>query len=354
MDLKYLDNIKINFVVGTGRSGTTLLVALLQNFPNCISTPEIHHFIYFYKKYKHIDKVSTELIDDYKAYLTEFFKYKKNPLIGPLNLELIDSLKIGQAINYSQFTKLIYLSLYGNKGFSNDVGLIVDKNPYYTYHIDKIKSVFPDAKILALIRDYRAYALSNIQSQKPWIPIKSPFYYATVWNLFLRKIDLAKHKYGASIMVVKYEDIALNKEVVVKNIIDFFGLPYSESIFDFHISMKQKIKELNSSPNTDRMIKKITDLSTPINTDRVMAWKKSLPLSVMKKIEFVSSKIGISHGYVPKNRLSIKEKIIYYMQQFPFKLRVKIFELLNSPKIYFYLMYRNRLKSVEAELKGIN
>jgi hypothetical protein len=229
------------------------------------------------------------------------------------------------------------------------VNLIVDKNPYYTYHIDKIKNVFPEAKILALIRDYRAYALSNMQSQKPWVPKKSPFYYATVWNLFMRKIDLAKHTYGASIKVVKYEHIALNKEVVIKDIMEFFGLLYSESIFDFHISMKQKIKELDSSPNFERMVKKITDLSAPINADRVMAWEKSLPVSDMKKIEFVSSKIGISHGYMPKNSVSIFEKIRYYMLQLPYQLRVKIFELLNSPKIYFYMMYRNRLKSVTKE-----
>ncbi len=231
MDLKKLDDIKINFIIGPGRSGTTLLVVLLNNQSNCISTPEIHHFIYFYKKYKNIQTVSLDLIEDYKGYLTEFFKYKKNPLIGPMNATLINELRIGEQINYAQFTKLIYLSLYGQKGITNEIHVVVDKNPYYTFHIDKIIQVFPNAKFLALIRDYRAYALSNMQSQKPWISKKSAFYYGHVWNLFLRKIADGKRKHGDAVKIVKYEDLVTNKHQCIKDIMEFFGLIYSESVF---------------------------------------------------------------------------------------------------------------------------
>lgn len=52
MNLELLDTIKINFIIGTGRSGTTLLVVLLNQLKNCIATPEIHHFIFFIKNIK--------------------------------------------------------------------------------------------------------------------------------------------------------------------------------------------------------------------------------------------------------------------------------------------------------------
>jgi hypothetical protein len=320
MDLKRLDDIKINFIVGTGRSGTTLLVALLNNLPNCISTPEIHHFIYFYKKYKHLDKVSAELIDDYKKYLTEFFEYKNNPLIGPLNFELIDSLKIDQPINYSQFTKLIYLSLYGEKGIRKEINVIVDKNPYYTFHIDKIIHFFPEAKILALIRDYRAYALSNIQSQKPWITIKSSFYYGNVWNLYLRKITDGKRKYGDSVKIVKYEDLVLDKNKSIKEIMLFFNLSYSEYVFDFHLAMKQKITELNMPAQHERMVKKINDLSSPINADRVFAWKKDLLAKDIEKLDYVSGKIGLDYGYQEKKQFHFLLSVFIVPSKYPITL----------------------------------
>jgi len=343
MDLKKLDHIKINFIIGTGRSGTTLLVVLLNNLPNCISTPEIHHLIYFYEKYKDIQTVTPELLADYKGYLVAFFKFKKNPLIGPMNGALIDSLQIGQPINYSQITKLIYLSLYGDKK-TDEINLIVDKNPYYTLHIDKIIQVFPNAKFLALIRDYRAYALSNMQSQKPTVSKKSPFYYANVWNLFLRKITEGKRKYGDSIKIVRYEDLVINKEKSIKEILEFFGLTYSESVFDFHIAMKQKIKELNLPAQYERMVKKINDLSSPINTDRVYSWKKSLSLSDLKKLDFVSGEIGEQYGYSVTSKLPFLTKLKFFILQTPNYLRVKLFEKVNSPRIYFFLRYKDKIK----------
>lgn len=345
MELKQLDHIKINFIIGTGRSGTTLLVVLLNNLANCISTPEIHHFIYFYKKYKEIQKVTPQLISDYKQYLAAFFKFKKNPLIGPMNSSLLDSLQIGQEINYSQITKLTYLSLYGEKGTTNEINLIVDKNPYYTLHIDKIISVFPNARFLALIRDYRAYALSNLQSQKPNVTKKSPFYYGNVWNLFLRKITDGKRKYNNSVKIVRYEDLVINKEQSIKEIMEFFDLPYSESVFDFHIGMKEKIKEIKMPAQYERMVKKINDLSSPINSDRVSAWEKSLLTADIEKLDFISGKIGAAYGYAIKNTPTPMSRFKYFMSQLPDYLRVKLFEILNSPKIYFYLRYKDKMTS---------
>ena len=347
MDLKKLDDIKINFIVGHGRSGTTLLVVLLNNQSNCISTPEIHHFIYFYKKYKNIQFVSSQLIEDYKNYLSDFFKYKKNPLIGPLNYSLINELTIGEEINYSQFTKLIYLSLYGEKGITNEINVIVDKNPYYTFHIDKIIDVFPQAKILALIRDYRAYALSNMQSQRPWVSIKSSFYYGTVWNLYISKITDGKRKYGDSIKIVKYEDLVINKTQSIKEIMFFFDLTYSESVFDIHIAMKQKIIEMNVPAQYERMVKKINDLSMPINTERVFAWEKDLAIKDIKKLDFISGKLGLKYGYCKKTDLFVINKFIYSILQLPYYVRVKLYEIINSPKIHFYLLYKNRSKLLD-------
>ena len=346
MDLKKLDDIKINFIIGPGRSGTTLLVVLLNNQSNCISTPEIHHFIFFYKKYKDIQSVSLELIEDFKNYLSDFFKYKKNPLIGPVNYTLIDRLNIGDTITYAQFTKLIYLSLYGEKGIANEINVIVDKNPYYTLHIDNIIRIFPQAKILALLRDYRAYALSNMQSQKPWVTKKSPFYYGHVWNLFLRKITEGKRKYSNSVKVMKYEDLVINKTQSVKEIMEFFGLAYSESVFDFHLAMKQKITDMNIPAEYERMIKKINDLSSPINADRVSSWQKGLLAKDREKLDYISGDIGMLYGYEPQNTASFYKKCSFWFQQLPYYFRVKLYEIASSPKIHFYLMYKNKTKTV--------
>ncbi|MDF2453994.1 MAG: Sulfotransferase domain protein, partial [Bacteroidota bacterium] len=198
MDLKDLDNIKINFIIGPGRSGTSLLVLLLNHSPDCIAAPEVHHLLYFYKKYRNVQTVSQNLIDDYTKYL-EFFRRKNNPLIGLPDNALLNALYAGQKINYSQLSKLIYLSLFGEKGVNGSVKIIIDKNPHYTFLLDKLFRIFPDARVLALIRDYRGYILSNIQSQKPSSIKRNVIYYANAWNLFANHIFKGEKNYPSKI-----------------------------------------------------------------------------------------------------------------------------------------------------------
>jgi len=341
MNLDFLSNIKINFIIGTGRSGTTLLVVLLNQLKNCIATPEIHHFIFFYKKYKNIDSISQQLIDDYKKYLTYYFNYKKNPLIGPQNNTLIDKLNVGQKINYSQLTKLIYLGLFGDKGIDNPINIIIDKNPYYTLHADKILEVFPDAKLLALTRDYRGYILSNLQSQKRKVSKKNVIYHALVWNLYMRKIYKIKETNSENIKIVTYKEIVLDKEKTIKEILEFFDLKYSSELLNFNKSVKHKLKEANIPQNNEERTKKNLDnLSSPINSNRAYTWQIELTKVEIEKADFISSRYGKKCNYLSESQISFFKKIYFSLISIPSFIRVKTFEILDSPKLHFYLRYK--------------
>ena len=341
MNSEKLNKININFIVGLGRSGTTLLVVLLNQYDNCIATPEIHHFIHFYKKYKNIDYVSQELIDDYKDYINRYFQYKKNPLIGPSNSTLIDSLEIGQKINYSQLTKLIYLGLFGQKGINNNINVIVDKNPYYTLEINKILKIFPDAKLLALIRDPRGYVLSNIQSKRLSVSKKDNAYHAFVWRLFMKKIVQAKKLYDSNIKIICYEDIALEKEKTLKEITNYFNLEYSESIFNFNDSIKEKINSIKQDErNYERMHKKLKDLSSPINSERVHAWKNDLTKNEIEQIEFIAGSLGNNYNYFNQTHISYLKKISILISSIISFIKVKVFETLKSPELHIYHNYK--------------
>lgn len=138
--------------------------------------------------------------------------------------------------------------------------------------------------MIALVRDYRAYVLSNMQSRKLEVSKKNSEYYAYAWNLFHKYVVKGIKKYPNDITIVKYEDIASNKEDTVQKIVELFGLKFEQKIFDFHESLKNKIDLINpSDKNYARYQKKIKDLSSPINTDRVYAWKKNSRLLTLKK-----------------------------------------------------------------------
>jgi hypothetical protein len=338
-----LDNIQLHFIVGIGRSGSTLLTALLNENENCISTPEIHHFIKFFKKYKNISLISRQVIDDYKCYIELYFKYKKNPLIGPQNYTLINSLKIGDQITYAQLTKLVYLGLYGEKGIINDVRVIVDKNPYYTLQLREINQVFPDAKYIALIRDYRGFLLSNLQSKKIGTFRKSVCYYALAWNLFISEIITYKTLFKNRLKIVKYEDLVSNKELVVKEVFEFLNVPFNPSVFDFHKAMQGRLALLHSSDNNyERMLNKISNLNNPISQKRVFEWQTKLTAKQIMTCDILCANHGVKLGYEKITEFTPINKLVVFIKAIPSYVKVKIFEWMRSPELHFYYQYKIR------------
>lgn len=342
MNLAKIDAIKINFIVGTGRSGTTLLSVIFNEYANCISSPEIHHFVYFYKKYSKVTIVTQELIDDIKKFIDLFYSLKKNPLFSPYNSHYIDLLKAGDPINYSQLIKLIYLGLYGDKGIKNEIHFIVDKNPFYTFQIDKILNVFPDANIIALIRDYRAYALSIEKSANPKLKKKTMYYHALLWNLYINTITKAKEKYGNKVKIIKYENLVSDNEASIKEAVTFFGLNYSDSILNFPERMKFKMDGLTEGEINPRLYKRMSDLTSPINTNRLNAWEGALTVNDIKILDFFSSETGAHFNYTGSQTTTFFEKLSFIISAIPDFIKVKVYELLKSPDFALYYNYKRK------------
>lgn len=356
MDISKIDKIKINFIVGPTRSGTTLLVVLLNQIKNCVATPEIKHFLYFYKKYKNVSVVSKELIADYYRYFNLLRSSKQN-LIFKANTSgaLLSESNIGDRINYSQLTKVMYLSMLEGKNDPDEITCIVDKNPFHAFHIDKILEVFPDARFIATMRDYHAFVLSNRQSQVPFIQVKSVFYYSFIWNYYAKRIIRLLEKHPEKTLLIKYEELVLDKEKKVKEIVSFLRLEYDPAIFDFYLPMKERLEATIMGKNHERALKKISDLSAPINPSRVHAWKHSLGESDKKKIAWVCAANGNYFGYEQVAKPSFINKAVYSLMAIPGYLRVSIFYAINSVKLHHYLnVIRKKAKFRRQQIKKLN
>ena len=350
MTLEQLDKFSIHFIIGPGRSGTTLLAMILNQHPNCISTPELKHFIYFYKKYKNIQFITEELLTDLEAYFDVVGATKKNILFNIEDNFYLKGLIVNQKISYAQLTKLIYLGFFSSVKNIEQVSCIVDKNPFYTFHTEKILDIFPDAKFITVIRDYRAFVLSNRQSQKPFISVKSVSYYAYAWNFHAEKLIQLQKKHPEKLLIINYENLVVNKETEVAKIFEFIKLPYTNAVFDFHKSLTEKLASMQPNNKAHaRAIKKLTDLSKPINPDRVNAWKQNLSVFQQKNIEFICADLGNKIGYKAEKTINFFEKIIFTIIGIPGRLRVTIFYALNSIKIHHYL---NEVRKANFEKKS--
>src|ERR1700758_5626824 len=114
------DNIKIHFIIGSGRSGTTLLFHILNNHKNCVSSPEFKHLLFFYEKYHNITEVTAELLKDIAYYsaimkqaddMSDYYDYSNSEF----------NLKLGEKINYFEFCKRIYFILANHKSDTSQI-----------------------------------------------------------------------------------------------------------------------------------------------------------------------------------------------------------------------------------------
>jgi hypothetical protein len=340
MDIASLDRIKIHFIVGPGRSGTTMLCLLLGRYPGCIASPELYHFIRFYGKYSNATCVTSSMIAELNKYFDEIASGRKGLLFPAADRSILTNLREGEPISYSQITKLVHLAFHGVKDPAQ-VNCIIDKNPFYTFHASRLNKVFPDARFFVLSRDYHAYVNSNLRSQNPAVKVRSAAYYAWTWRVFMREVNELKETFADRFLVAKYEDLCKKTELVLPGILNFFSIQSADNLKP---ALPEQISKagLNIHPHLDRRLKA---LSAPLNADAVDHWKQQLPENVISDVERICCSTGTVFGYSGTGNVDTGTPGLRLLLS---GARVFLFRLLNSPRLF---LWQNVTKKQEDERK---
>lgn len=246
------------FIVGVGRSGTTLIRLMINNHPNIAIPYESHFITKYYEKLNSYGDLSDKnnlrkIVSDILAeeILTKWdhtFKLEN----------IVDGVK-------ESTIKGVFDSLY--KDYAKSKGKIRwgDKSDYLDrmYLINKI---FPEAQFIHIVRDGRDVAGSVLKLN--WGP-NDIIAAAEWWNSY---VNLARCM-GAIIgddryMEVRYEDLVQDSENELKRICSFLGEEFSAEMLNYHKSSKSSIpSELNCLHyNTDK----------PPTASRTYAWKREM------------------------------------------------------------------------------
>jgi hypothetical protein len=180
------------FVVGTQRSGTTLLCRMLTAHPNIF--------------------LKNELSDSYKIFSGN---KSKQEIINDIDIEIQNAYHE----NLESFLKRIGKKVWGLK------------DPKLTYCLDDLVNHFPDAKVLFIIRDGRAVANSYMKSK--WGSATNTYYGALRWKkeVELQRVFIQKNLQMCHVVI--YEDLVRNAEKELVEICSFIGQPYSENMKNY-------------------------------------------------------------------------------------------------------------------------
>jgi hypothetical protein len=215
------------FVIGSQRSGTTMLRLMLNNHPR-LAIPHESAFITIYFK-RLADYGDLGRRDNVRRLLDDVARH---PLVQRGKLIADPEAVLARPIrSYSEFVDAVFRSYAEARGKPR----WGDKTPFYTPDIDIIRRIFPRAKVIHLVRDGRDVVLS--QKSIEWMSSNLPKLVLD-WQW---KTTIA-HKVGAvmgsDFLEVRYEDLVCRPEEILRRICAFLGEDYDPAMLSYSSDAK--------------------------------------------------------------------------------------------------------------------
>ena len=316
-----LSGLPVFFIVGRGRSGSTLLRSCFDAHPNVAIPAESRFVQYLFYRYHHIKKWTPELA--MKAISDAGKDFEPLGLDHRKVFELVK--KHHHNLSFQIVCKIIYLSASATAG-NKDIVCIGDKNPRYTFFISQLIRIFPDAKFIHLIRDYRANALTITKAARDIGEIRSVPVAIARWKYYNSIIDKMKKKFPRRFYTLRYEDLVIEPEKILRNLCKFVGLEFNAAMLNYE-------GRLDSYFHDPSFSKLHQSLKKPFNTSKVSEWQKKLSRHDIMICETMAAGYGKKYGYQPSMTLSTIERTACSIVYSPLALTGKVRFML---KRYFY------------------
>jgi hypothetical protein len=224
------------FIVGVGRSGTTLLRSLLNAHADLAVVHESRFLAWMAgdrRRYETPSGLDTErfmsdLLDNRRRMPVRVHTWEVDPHVIRASLSDARPADLASAIR----------TLYGCYAAAKGKSRYGDKTPAYVHHLRTIGRLLPEARFVHLVRDGRDVALSMLDVDFGGENIPH-----AAW-LWARRVGVA-HEAGTSLgpsryLVVRYEDLVADPERELRTICDFIALGFDPGMtcyFERHASV---------------------------------------------------------------------------------------------------------------------
>ncbi len=237
---------RIIFIVGNSRSGTTMMLRIFNNHPELMVLNELHFFEQLWAP-----------------------EDKGKPISNEKAIELASRLMLTQRVgymthdqNYEQFTGEATIlvdeipgdDLYAEDVFNhfvkrevelNDKSIVCEKTPQNVFYLKEIFELYPNAKVINMVRDPRAILLSqknkwnrrklggHYMTRKEALRLRINYHPITLSKLWNSAIQAAsKFKSDARVISVRFEDLLETPEYVLKRICNHIEVNFDPNMLN--------------------------------------------------------------------------------------------------------------------------
>lgn len=264
------------FIAGNSRSGTALLGRMVSNHPDIFTFYELHFLEEIWMPVNEtISMTKKEAVFNFAKLIgtqREGYLQKRRPQRffdeAAIAIQAFDSNEITFAALYERF--LDYETTLNNKKIA------CEKTPRNLLYITELLKIYPDCKIICLIRDPKDVMLSQKKKWKrrflggaAFTPLREgirarinyhPFIIAHFWNVFA--LASATHISSGSVKTVFFEMLLSEPEATLRDVCSFLNISYTNEM----LNVEQKGSSLVIDQKNN----------AHIDTSRIGNWKTGL------------------------------------------------------------------------------
>lgn len=263
------------FIVGAERSGTTLLRLVLTSHSDICIPPESTFFVDQFAKYARRDLLQEA---ELRTFVNDLYQDEKFTEWKVHREYLTDEILRNAPLSYSSAASTVYRCYLGQK----DPGAKVwgDKNPVYIFHLPKIFSSFPNAKVIHIIR--HVCGVYNSAKHSAFNRHYGEGLLHVVSRNWAKALATTK-RYDAhsNVLSVKYEGLLEDPKSTLMSICAFLGMDFQESMLEFYR------KNIEDELVPARRLEWHSLTLQPILQERAKAWQRELNQEEIEYLELV-------------------------------------------------------------------
>jgi hypothetical protein len=269
------------FIVGNDRSGTTMLRLILDAGPDVAIPPESMYLTDFAPVRAKGGPADALAAQELTRQAWEHPKVALWELPGGAPAVPL----AGDPETWFRFAMeapfAAYARMYGKPGWA-------DKTPHYVHHVDFLLSVWPDAKVVVLVRDGRDVALSL--KRLPFGP-NNAWAAAQWWARGVRAGRKAVERHPDRVRCVRYEDIVADPEGEVRSLCGFLGLRFEPGMLD--------LRRVDRSRIVPDQVSWFPTIFEGIGSDAVERWRREMSPRDQRTFAALAGDELAAHGYEP-------------------------------------------------------
>jgi hypothetical protein len=272
------------FIVGSERSGTTLLMAILGHHTR-LAVPEVTWYYPRFRAFLHTYG-DLEQPSHFRTLVAEMIFGLKTPFFGlELNpATVVDELVARTRANTFAEAYAAILQLYARMVGKPRWG---EKTPHNLFYVREILDDFPDARFVHLVRDGRDVAVEQLRSA---FGPRNIYAAALIWRRTQEvaarwRVELPPERW----LDVRYEELAARPEEIVREVTRFLSEDYQPAVLDFH---RGEVAQRRARTRDHR------PLGRPVSTDYVGIYQRHLGLHDQAVFNHVAGETLRRSGYV--------------------------------------------------------